>query len=314
MKSNTSSPIVKHLVLIGGGHSHLAVLKKFGMDSVPGLSISLISRDIETPYSGSLPGYISGVYNRDDIHIDLRQLAQFAGVRLIHSEVSHVDFEQKTIHLDGRPAIEFDLISLNIGSKPNATTIPGAADFAIGIKPIDQFLRHWDILRTDMLATIDIQNKSYRFLIVGGGPASVELAFAVQHRIHSELAIKKFDGSPLEIGIVTADEELLKFHNSKVRHFIKAELAKRGIAVYPEHEVIKFSNGKIHCSDERVVEADSIVYATGASIPQWPAEFGLAIGDDGFIEVNDFLQSTSHEFVFAAGDACLLYTSPSPRD
>ncbi|MBT7226265.1 MAG: selenide, water dikinase SelD [Gammaproteobacteria bacterium] len=313
MKSNTSSPIVKHLVLVGGGHSHLAVLKKLGMDSVPGLSITLISRDIETPYSGSLPGYISGVYSRDDIHIDLRPLAQFTGVRLIHSEVSHIDFEQKTIHLDGRPAIEFDLISLNIGSKPNATKIPGATDFAIGIKPIDQFLRYWDILRTDILSAIDTQNKHYRFLIVGGGPASVELAFAVQHRIHSELAIKKFDSSPLEIGIVTAEDELLRFHNNKVRHFIKAELAKREIAVYLEHEVIEFSDGKIHCSDEREVEADAIVYATGASIPQWPAECGLAISDDGFIEVNDFLQSTSHEFVFAAGDAATIKGEPRPK-
>jgi len=313
MKSDTNSPIVKHLVLVGGGHSHLAVLKNFGMKPVAGLSLTLISRDIETPYSGSLPGHISGIYERDDIHIDLRPLAQFAAARLIQSEITRIDFEQKIIHCKGRPTIEFDLISLNIGSKPNAIKIPGAAQFATGIKPIDQFLVNWQKIYTDMLDVIGSKKKSYRFLIVGGGPASVELAFAVQQRIHRELSIKHYKNSPLQIGIVTADTELLKFHNNKVRNFVKSTLATRGIEVLLEHKVIEFRAGKILCNNDHTLEGDSMVYATGASIASWPAECGLAIGDDGFIEVNDFLQSTSHDFVFAAGDAATIKSEPRPK-
>ena len=127
MKSSSNSPLVKHLVLIGGGHSHLAVLKHLGMKPVPGLAVTLISRDINTPYSGSLPGYLTGVYTYDEIHIDLRPLAQFAGVRIIQSEIENIDLESKLIHCTGRPDIEFDILSLNIGSKPDAAKIPGAA-------------------------------------------------------------------------------------------------------------------------------------------------------------------------------------------
>jgi selenide,water dikinase len=161
MNSSGVVPIVKHLVLLGGGHSHLAVLMRLGMKPVPGLAITLITRDIDTPYSGSLPSYISGFCTADDLHIDLRPLAQFAGARLIREEIELIDLEQKLIRPKNRPAISFDLLSINIGSKPDAIKIPGASKFAIGIKPIDIFLQKWAGVVEEAITTIRDKSKSY---------------------------------------------------------------------------------------------------------------------------------------------------------
>jgi len=136
----SNTPVAKDLVLIGGGHAHVAVLKRFGMEPVPGLRLTLITRDIDTPYSGMLPGLVAGHYGFDETHIDLGPLARFAGARLYHAKVEGLDLDRQLIHAPGRPPIAYDLLSINTGSTPNRVNIPGVDEFALAAKPIDIFL------------------------------------------------------------------------------------------------------------------------------------------------------------------------------
>ena len=55
-----SAPITTDLVLLGAGHAHVEVLRRFAMRREPGLRVTIVSREPHTPYSGMLPGLIRG--------------------------------------------------------------------------------------------------------------------------------------------------------------------------------------------------------------------------------------------------------------
>src|SRR6185503_2205933 len=139
-------PIAQDLVLVGGGHAHVHVLKRFGMRPEPGVRLTLIARELETPYSGMLPGYVAGLYRFDECHIDLMRLARFAGARLIHDEAIDLDRVERRVLCRAHPPIRYDLLSLDIGSTPRLGDVTGAAEHTVSAKPIDHFGERWEAL------------------------------------------------------------------------------------------------------------------------------------------------------------------------
>ena len=135
-----TQPQRKNVVLIGAGHAHVTVLREFGLSPVAGTSLTLISRGQHTPYSGMLPGLIAGDYRFADIHIDTLPLTRFAGAQFYKDEAVGLDTSNRLVICRGGARIPYDVLSTDIGSTPNTAEVPGAAEHAIPVKPIDGFL------------------------------------------------------------------------------------------------------------------------------------------------------------------------------
>jgi selenide,water dikinase len=306
---NNDTPIVKDLVLIGGGHSHVTVLKRFGMKPLPGVRLTLIGKDVMTPYSGMLPGLIAGHYAFEDTHIDLGRLARFAGARFYHDAATGLDLADKRVLCRDRPPVRYDLLSVDIGSAPVTIDVPGAAEHAIPVKPIDRFVARWE----EMWRRVIARGEASRIGVVGGGAGGVEILLAVQHRLKQLLSADGRSDSLPQFHLFTDTSEILPTHNPLVRRKMRRVLRERGVQVHTDHEVTAVEPGRIRCANGFELDVDEILWVTWAGAAGWVADTGLDVDERGFIRVNDFLQSTSHPEVFAAGDIAGMVNHPRPK-
>jgi len=172
----------QELVLVGGGHSHAIVLKLWGMNPLPGVRLTLITDQTHTPYSGMLPGHVAGFYDFDSCHIDLRQLAQFAGAQFYLDRAIGLDLNQNRVLCQTHPPVAFQWLSLDIGSTPTVDGVPGAAEYALAAKPVPEFLQGWNALLAEVEA--DPQRRR-QWAVVGGGAGGVELLLALRSRLQN---------------------------------------------------------------------------------------------------------------------------------
>ena len=304
----SSVPVVKDLVLIGGGHTHVAVLKRFGMHPVAGVRLTLITRDVHTPYSGMLPGLVAGHYDFDDAHIDLGPLSRFAGARLYHQAVVGLDLDRRQVICDGRPPVSYDLLSINIGSTPTLRAMPGAAGVVVPVKPISTFVDRWERLR----ARVASARGSVRIGVVGAGAGGVEILLAVQHSLRRMLEGLGRAEVP-EFHLFGANDTILATHNRGMRRRLERVLRERSVRVHLGQAVTSVADGAITCADGTTVAVDEILWVTQAGAAPWLREAGLDVDEGGFVRVDDTLQSTSHTGVFAAGDVAAVVNHPRDK-
>jgi selenide,water dikinase len=303
-----TAPVIKDLVLIGGGHSHITVLKAFGMNPIPGVRVTLVSRDMQTPYSGMLPGLIAGHYTPEEAHIDLAPLTRFANARFIRDRVTGLDPDRRLVELDDRPPLSYDILSINSGSTPSTDDVRGADDHAVLVKPISQFLDHWHALK----ARIDAREAPLTITVVGGGAGSVELILAAQYALAPHEAMAS--GTPaLKFVLLTADAEILATHPTGIARRFRRILSERGIDVYSDARAREVRANCVVDSSGREYPTDETLWVTHAGAPEWLRKSGLAVDDAGFLCVDDHLRSTSHGNIFGAGDVATMIRHPRPK-
>ena len=299
-------PVIKDLVLIGGGHAHVTVLKRFGMKPIPGVRLTLISPDAHTPYSGMLPGFIAGHYTYDEAHVDLAPLSRFANARFIVAEVQRVDPLSKQIHISGRPPLSYDVLSINAGSTPDPIEVPGAQGRVIPVKPVSDFLLSWEQLKQRVL-----EQPNRRIGVIGAGAGGIELMLSAEFAISKLLAQAGTTERP-DFQIITKGNSILATHNARVQAIFSATLKGRGIVLKTDFDVDRVSGAGVHAGTD-TIELDDILWVTGASAAAWIRDSGFDTDERGFLKVLPTLQATSHADVFAAGDIAAVEGYPRPK-
>ncbi len=293
-------PLTRELVLIGGGHTHALVLRRWGMRPLPGARLTVINPGPTAPYTGMLPGFVAGHYARDDLMIDLVRLARFAGARLILGAVSGIDRAARRVHLADRE-IAYDLASINIGITSDLPALPGFAAHGVGAKPLGSYAQAW----TAFLDRVRAGTLPAEIAVIGGGVGGVELGLAMAHALQQagvQQAGVQRAGVTAQITVLDRSKALPGM-GTAARNAILTQMRQLGVTLIEQAEVREVTAEAV-LYDGGAVPSRFTIGAVGARPQGWLATTGLDL-KDGFISVDTALRS-SDPLIYAAGDCAAL--------
>ncbi len=295
-------PLTRDIVLIGGGHTHALVLRKWAMAPVAGARLTLINPSPTAPYSGMLPGHIAGHYKRSDLEIDLVKLARFANARLVLAPATAIDRANQRVQVAGQADIAYDFASIDIGITTELPTIKGFAKHALGAKPLPHYTVAWQ----QFLAAVAAHKLLPEVAVIGGGVAGIELALAMMHRLKTEGA------SAAKVTVLEAQAAALGGIGKGARIALLQHMQRLGVELETGISVAEITAKAVCLADGRNIPSAFTVAAAAPRPHEWLAQTELA-NAEGYIDVNPTLQSCIDSNIYATGDCAALTFAPRPK-
>jgi pyridine nucleotide-disulfide oxidoreductase family protein len=283
---------VKRLVLLGGGHAHVEVLRTIALMPESRHEVTLVTPSPRLTYSGMVPGHIAGHYELDDCTIDLRLLCERARVTLVLTSASLVSPDANEVVCANAAVLPYDVLSMNVGSAPNLGGASGVERYAAVLRPLEKAVKAWN----DVLVRAS-DGRMAAVTVVGGGAAAIELALAMNHRFRRDL----FEVAS-HVRVLTDQPLLVPDLPAGARARLHARMRRNSVEAHGDSAVSEVGAGFIRLKSGLEFATDAVFWATGSAAPAWIRQSGFATDDHGYLLTNDLLQSPSHPNVFGAGD------------
>lgn len=303
----------KHIVLLGIGHTNAHIVRMWGMHPIPDADLTCITDNPIATYSGMLPAVLAEQVPPEDMQIDLVRLCASVGARLVIGSVTSVDAAEQFVHVEGRPAIPFDALSIGIGSVPSMVDVTFEGSSLVKIKPMQTFLGRLAAACEAALKRKNSESDSSAsratkldVVVVGSGVAGVEISFCLAPFLKKKC-------SSFRIRMVTRSQEILPGATKGFRQRVLAKLKEREVPVSHSFNVASVTQSNVTSTEGEVVDADLVIWATGAVPPPLLEHVNLPKDDAGFLATDQTLRSTSGRPVFAVGDTGSIATESLPK-
>jgi selenide, water dikinase len=292
------------LVLVGGGHSHLEIVRRQILEHRDDVDLTLLSSGTLHHYSGMVPGYLRGTYSERQIAFDLPPLLERAGGQFLAGQARAVDpGSQKVVLADGR-SVDYDLVSFGVGSSTRGGRADDVRAHAWTVKPIGRAvaLRR----RLTELAGQDV-SPVVRAVVVGAGAAGYEVACAIAGVLDEA-------GRRRVVILADAAERILEGYSDRFRRRALGLLERKRISLRLGSAVSEVRPAAVCFAQGEEIPSDLTVWLTGAEAYDLFAGSGLALDSRGFLLVDDSLRSVSDPRIFGVGDCATLESHPqTPR-
>lgn len=295
-------PARSRVVLVGGGHAHAQLLERWISDPLPAADVTVVVDRTVAMYSGMVPGFVAGDYEARELSIDLVPLARRAGAELVVAPAIGIDPGARTILLEGREPVRYDLASLNVGSTVRGLDLPGVAEHALPTRPIGSFVEK---ARESLEEARRRRGENpVRLVVVGAGSGGVELAFVGRTRLVASGA------PPPVVTVVDPGVAPLRGYPGGLVARVQGHAAAAGIAFWNGAKVERVEENAVVLDGGERIPSDLVLWTTGAAPNGFTRSAPLPKDPRGFLLVRDTLEAEGCEGLFAVGDCAVPASAP----
>ena len=312
----------KQIVLLGIGHTNAHIMRMWRMKPQADTGLVCVSNSYIATYSGMMPGVLAGQYPSDRMAIDLARLTASAGARLIVDQVTGLDTDRRELLFQSRPPFPFDVLSIGIGSHPSKTDVAFEEDAPVlSIKPMQSFLARM-ANRVGQVAG-ELSGRPLRVVVVGGGIGGVEITFCLPMYLRKVLKdvttadVNQRTGNqkncPWEITLIHGGPSVPNGANDRTAELTRRELESRRVDLRLNQRVLRVGTHSVSLHDGTQVDADLVIWATGAVSPPLLSKLGLPVDDRGFLRTDHALRTVAGYPIFAVGDSGTIENENLPK-
>ncbi|GGQ08839.1 NAD(P)/FAD-dependent oxidoreductase [Streptosporangium pseudovulgare] len=210
------------------------------------------------------------------------------GVRLVVDSATRIDTAARTVRLASGRALDYDHVIYAVGSTGAIpSSVPGAAEFALGIAELESARR--------LRARLEELPLDAPVTVVGGGLTGIETA--------AELA-ERGRAITLVCGRILAPS-----FGARGRRAVAKWLSRHGVVVLEAAVVSEVRPDAVVFADGTARASALTIWAGGFGVPELAAASGLRTDALGRLLTDETLTSVDDDRIVAAGDAA----SPSGR-
>lgn len=284
----------QRICILGGGFGGLYTalrLIQFPWESSKKPEIILIDQHDRFLFAPLLYELVTGELQTWEIAPPFEELLANTDIRFCQGVVSRIDLNQQQVQLENGQAFSYHRLILAMGGETPIEIVPGAAEYAIPFRTVNDAYRLKEKLRVLEASERD----KIRIAVIGGGYSGVELACKLADRLPERGRIR----------LVERNEMILGTSPEFNRESASKALSEKNIWIDLETEVESIEATQISLKYKEQVDTipvDIVLWTVGTKVAPIVKSLPLTKNQRQQIITNATLQVQDNEKIFAIGD------------
>lgn len=294
------------VVIIGGGYAGIYALRELVKNK--NIKITLIDKHTYHNLQPEVYDLIANKSTIADVTIDLITLCMgfdHSYLEYKNLKVSNIDFNIKKIHTDEEETIDFDYLILAAGARTFFPESVEGLNHLNDIKKLHQAIFFKQSFENELFKKIKEEAKQCddtHIAVVGAGLSGVEIAAEMAYNSKKFFKRGNFSCDNLKISLISSSDTILPGFSPKLIGMSHNRLKSLGINVITNTKLVKCDDGYLHLSNGTKLYSSFLIFTGGIAASRLSNKMDVDKNSRGQLIVNEYLQSTSYENVFAIGD------------